>query len=314
MRDEERADRVEANLNVHLQSYAKNVGNIQHNFKRVVEKINVCDDRVDVLQRRQNNQEAFNHAILVRMQEMEAKAEVQEERIVTLEEEVATLHWKKACACGEEGKETVIATGSGEDNTLELEYVEEGEEVSSGSSYHSLTVAQEEPLLISGSSSMEEVPILHSIPCGCPALATRIEDNVEMVAAPQENTTPIPVRVEEPPRYNVGVPHASCGCPQAYFHSSTRHRNRHAKQLGVCPYPQLEFFLEQDIRFVCTRELRTAVQRSERGGDKDGTRVVAGQAVNSSDVPEDADGRSSVSSPSYSDGSTRYCPCSADCC
>ena len=74
---------------------------------------------------------------------MEAKTEAQEERIVALEEEVATLRWKKACSCGEEGKETVIATGSGEDDASELEYVEE-EEVSSGSSYHSPIVASED--------------------------------------------------------------------------------------------------------------------------------------------------------------------------
>ena len=50
MRDEERADRIEANLNFHLQNNAKNVGRIQGDFKRVIEKINICDDRVDVLQ------------------------------------------------------------------------------------------------------------------------------------------------------------------------------------------------------------------------------------------------------------------------
>ena len=92
------------NLNIHLQSYAKNVGRIQDDFGRVVEKINTCDDRVDVLQQRHVDQESFNRAILERMQEMEATIEGQTERIVSLEEEVATLHWRKACACDKEGK------------------------------------------------------------------------------------------------------------------------------------------------------------------------------------------------------------------
>ena len=126
-RDEERADRIEANLNVHLQSYAKNVGRIQDDFSRVVEKINTCDDRVDVHQQRHVDQESFDHAILERMQEMEATIEGQTERIVSLEEGVATLRWRKACTYGEEGKKMVIATGSGEDESSELEYAEEGE-------------------------------------------------------------------------------------------------------------------------------------------------------------------------------------------
>ena len=88
---EERADRIEANLNVHLQSYAKNVGKIQDDFSQVVEKINTCDDRVDVHQQRHVDQELFNRAILERMQEMEATIEGQAKRIVLLEEEVVTL-------------------------------------------------------------------------------------------------------------------------------------------------------------------------------------------------------------------------------
>ena len=133
--NEERADRVEANLNVHLQSYAKNVGRIQDDFNCVVKKINTCDNRVDVHQQRHVDQELFNHAILERMQEMEAMIEGQAKRIMSLEEEMATQCWKKACMCREEGKETVIATGSGEEESSELEYAEEGEEVSSDSSY-----------------------------------------------------------------------------------------------------------------------------------------------------------------------------------
>ena len=93
---------MEGSLNVHLQYYAKNVRNIQNDFKRVVAKIDHCEDDIGLLQQGQTNQETFNQAILERMREMEMKMEEQTERIVSLEEEVATLCWKKACMCGEE--------------------------------------------------------------------------------------------------------------------------------------------------------------------------------------------------------------------
>ena len=260
LRDEERADRIEANLNVHLQSYAKNIGRIQDDFSQVVEKINTCDDRVDVHQQRHVDQELFNRAILERMQEIEATIEGQTERIVSLEEEVATLRWRKECKCSE----TVIATGSGEGKSSELEYVEE-EEDGSSSSYHSPTVAQEEvPLLVFGEvlpgdtqSLLVEVQEI----CGCPIpTVTRIEDDVEMVAAPRENNTPIPV----PSRYTVHNPRASRGNSKAYFRSSTRHTNRHAMQLGSRPYPSHpRYFMGQDLRFPCTRELYAAVLRAK---------------------------------------------------
>ena len=125
--------------------YAKNVGKIQDDFSQVIEKINTCDNRVDVHQQRHVDQESFNRAILERMQEMEAMIEGQAERIISLEEEVVSFRWRKECKCSK----TVIATGSGEGEELELEYVEEV--ASSGSSYHSPTVAQEEvPLLVFG--------------------------------------------------------------------------------------------------------------------------------------------------------------------
>ena len=101
-------------MNVHLQYYAKNVGNIQNDFKRVVEKTDHCEDDIGVLQQGQTNQEMFNQAILERMKEMEMKMEEQIERIILLEEEVAMLCWKKACMCGEgKGKGITIASASG---------------------------------------------------------------------------------------------------------------------------------------------------------------------------------------------------------
>ena len=57
----------------------KNVGNIQNDFKRVVEKINHCEDDIGLLQQGQTNWETFNRAILERMREMEMKIEEQRE-------------------------------------------------------------------------------------------------------------------------------------------------------------------------------------------------------------------------------------------
>ena len=100
-------------MNVHLQYYVKNMGNIQNDFKRVVEKIDHCEDDIGVLQQGQTDQETFNRAILERMREIETKMEGQMERIVSLEEEVATLRWRKACTCGEgKGKGVAIDSAS----------------------------------------------------------------------------------------------------------------------------------------------------------------------------------------------------------
>ena len=254
-------------MNVHLQSYAKNVGRIQDDFSQIVEKINTCDDRVDEHQQKVVDQESFNRTILVRMQEMEATIEGQTERIVSLEEEVVTLRWRKACTCGDKGKETVIATGSGEDELSELEYAKEREGNSSDSSYHSPIVAQETPLLVFSKvlpGDSQAMPADVQETCGCPVPSTvRIEDNVEMVAVPQENNTPIPVQVDEFPMFVVSGQHASRRKPKAHFRSSTRRTNCHMMQLGSRPYPQLEYFMGQDPRFPCTRELRTTVLQTE---------------------------------------------------
>ena len=182
---------------------------------------------------------------------METRAEVQEERIVSLEEELATLWWKKTCTCGEKGKETVIASGSGE--LSELEYADKEEGTGSDSSYHSPTVAQNKSLLVFGSPAVEGTPILLSTSCGCLALAVRIKDDVKMIVVPRENTMPILVQVEGLPRYDVGVPHTSCGCPVAHYCSSTHHHNCYAKQLGIHPYLEPEFFIDQDLLFPCVR-------------------------------------------------------------
>ena len=172
---------------------------------------------------------------------MEATIEGQAERIVSLEEEVATLRWRKACVCGEEGKQMVIATGSGEDESSELEYAEEEEGDGLGSSYHSPIVAQETPLLVFGEAlpgDSQALPVDIQETCGCPIPdVVRIEDDVEMVAMLRENNTPVPIRVDELPLFSVRTQRASGGKFKAYFRSSTRRANHHAMQLGSRPYP-----------------------------------------------------------------------------
>ena len=198
---------MEVSLNVHLQYYVKNVGNIQNDFKRVMEKINYCEDDIGVLQQGQTNQETFNCAILERMREMETRIEGQVERIVSLEEEVATLCWKKACMCGEgKGKGiTVASTSSEQEEHSKLEYAEE-EGSSSGASYHVPLVIPEETLLVFGSPISQTFPSEVQETCGCPVPAViTIKDNVEMSVVLRENKEAIPVQVERPPAYAVGL-------------------------------------------------------------------------------------------------------------
>ena len=185
----------------------------------------------------------------------EMKIEEQTERIVSLEEEVTTLHWRRACTCGEvKGKGTAVTSGSGErEEHSELEYAEEGEGSSSGASYHiPPVVPEEEPLLVFGSPISQSLPTEVQEMCGCPVpAAVRIEDDVEMTFAPRENEEAIPVQVERPPTYTVGLQQSSHGRPQAHYRSSTRRANCHAKQLSHYPYRHPS----PDVQFPCAREL-----------------------------------------------------------
>ena len=90
---------MEASLNVHLQYYVKNIGNIQNDFKRVIEKINHYEDDIGLLQQGQTDQEMFNQAILERMREMEMKMEEQTERIVSVRATL-TLNFSVAQGAG----------------------------------------------------------------------------------------------------------------------------------------------------------------------------------------------------------------------
>ena len=145
---------------------------------------------------------------------METKMEGQMERIISLEEEVATLRWKEACMCGEgKGKGVAVASTSGDqEEQSELEYAEEEEGSSSNASYHVPLVAPEETLLVFGSPISQTLPSEVQETCGCPVPAViTIEDDVEMAVILRENEEVIPVQVERLPTYAVGLQRSSQG-------------------------------------------------------------------------------------------------------
>ena len=118
------------------------------------------------------------------------------ERIISLEEEVAMLRWKKACGCGEgKGKGVaVISTSGDQEDQSELEYAEEEEGSSSGTSYHIPLVAPEETLLVFGSPVSQTLPSEVQETCGCPVpTVITIKDDVEMSMVLRENKEAIPV-------------------------------------------------------------------------------------------------------------------------
>ena len=259
--EEERRTRLEAHTNVHIQSYVKKMRGVDTDLTELDARGDRHRSELGAIGRKLSRQEEFNRRVEQRMEEMESMMEAQGERIIALEEEVAVLRTRKACKCWERN---VAASGSGsQEDPIELEeegleYAEE-EGSDSNQSYHT-PLRAEEALLVFGSPVSQTLPAEVRETCGCPIPSViRIEDDVEMVAVPQENEEPLPVRVEEPPRYNVGSQRASRGHPQAHFRSSTRHLNRHAKQLGSRPYPHPGFFMGQDRRFPCVEELRSAV-------------------------------------------------------
>ena len=143
---------------------------------------------------------------------METKIEGQTERIILLEEEVTMLCWKKACMCREgKGKEIAVVSASrDQEEQSELEYAEEEEGSSSGASYHVLLVAPEETLLEFRSPISQTLPSKVQETCGCPVPAViTIEDDVEMAGVPRENEEAIPVQMERPPAYAVGLQRSS---------------------------------------------------------------------------------------------------------
>ena len=104
-------------------------------------------------------------------------------------------------------------------------------------SYHVPLVAPEETLLVFRSPISQTLPSEVQETCGCAVPAViMIKDNMEMSIVLRENKEAIPVQVERPPAYTVGLQQSSRGRPMAHYCSSTHCANRHSKQLGSHPY------------------------------------------------------------------------------
>ena len=268
MKEEERRDHLEANMNVHIQHVIKKMAQVDSNVERLVRKNKNCKVEIQHLVTEQDKQAVQSSCLEERLKAMEDLMEDQAMKIVVLEE-IAILRSRKACTCGER---VMMTSGSGsQEDLLTLEYAED-EGSNSGSSYHSPIMAQEELLLIIG-SPVAQSPNVPEALCAClvPEVI-KIADDVEMTAAPSENEEAIPV----PLRYSVGSQRASRGCPVAHYCSSTRHSNRHAKQLGSHPYHSPPCFMDQDLQFPCTREFHACVLASGGGADQGGSGDIGG--------------------------------------
>ena len=313
--EEKRCEVLEANMNIHINNTVRKMQEVDANFEEMERSSRCHRKAIDSLERKADRQAEFNRRMEVMMLDLQGTVEAQGDRIMELEEELAVLRSKKACRCGET---VVVVVGSGsQEDPIELgeEGLEYAGDEGSGSdqSYHTPPRA-EEALLIFGSPVSQSLPTEVSETCGCPIPSViRIEDDIEMVAVPQENAEPLPVCVE-PPRYDMGIQRASRGRPLAHYCSSTRHRNRHAKQLGVHPYSHPGYFMDQDLRFPCSRELRAAVLSSTNTrGSSRSVEPSSGEIGTEGDVPVNADrGPSSGSSSARAD-STGYHPCSSSC-
>ena len=246
--EEKRHEVLEANMNVHINNTVQKMQEVDANFEEM--EGSSCRHRkaIDSLEQKADRQAEFNRRMEVMMLDLQGTVEAQREHIMELEEELAILQSKRACKCGETTV-SVIGSGSQEDP---IELGEEGLEYAgdegsdSNQSYHTPPRA-EEALLVFGSPVSQTLPVDVREACGCPIpLVIQIEDDVEMVAVPQENAELLPVCVE-PLRYDMGIQHASRGRPLAYSHLSAHHRNCHAKQLGVCPYSHPGYFMGQDL-------------------------------------------------------------------
>ena len=246
MSEEERHDRLEAMVHEHLQSYIKKTIGIDANLTLLGERSNHHCDELNSLERRRKKQEVFNRCMEAKMLDLEGMIEGQADHIAELEDEVTILRSRKECKCG-----GAVGSGSGSgsaEDPINLEYADE-EDSSSGGNYHTPPRVKEELLRVIGSPISQHLPEDVQTTCGCPVLNVfRIKDDVKLVTVPQENERPIPVHVEEPPRYNMGVQHASHGCLQAHY--SSHCINCYAKQTGFSSYPHpAGYYLDEALRF-----------------------------------------------------------------
>ena len=259
--EEERCDHLEAQLNKHLSMYVKKTRGVDADLTLLGKRADRQCSELNLLSRKEKRQEAFNRHMEERLESLESLTEEQSIKIVELEEAVAILRSRKACKCGETEEST---SGSGsQDDPLVLEYTDE-DKSNSGASYRTPPLAQEAPLCVIRSPISQTLPSDIREACSCPVpSAVHIEDNIILTVAPRENKEAIPVHVEELPRNNVGVQHASRGRPVAHY-SSCR-VNCHAKTTGFHPYCHPGYFMGLDLTYPCARELRNNVLASQQG-------------------------------------------------
>ena len=197
MKEEERQDHLEANMNVHIQHVIKKMAQVDSNVEKLIRKNKNHKVEIQYLVMEQDKQEMQSSYLEERLKAMEDLMEDQAMKIIGLEEEVTILRSRKACTCGER---VMMMSGSrSQEDLLTLEYAED-EGSNSGSSYHLPIMTQEELLLVIG-SSVAQSPDVPKVSCACPVPEViRITNDVEMTAAPSENEEAISV----PLRYSVG--------------------------------------------------------------------------------------------------------------
>ena len=162
MKEEEKQDCLEANINVHIQHVVKKMAQVDSNIERLVRKNKNCKVEIQCLGKEQEAQEAQSSHLEERLKALEDLMEDQVMKIVGLEEEVTVLRSRRACTCGE--RVTTSGSGSQED-LMTLEYAED-EGLNSGSSYHLPIMAQEELLLVIG-SPLAQFPNVPEASCAC---------------------------------------------------------------------------------------------------------------------------------------------------
>ena len=293
----------------HLCLYVKKTTGIDADLTLLGERSNCHHDELNSLERRRKKQEVFNCRMEVKILDLEGTIEGQVDCIVELEDEVAILRSRKECKCGGIAGST-SGSGSAED-PIDLEYTDE-EGLSLGGSYHTPPRVKEEPLRIIRSPISQHLPEDVQTTCGCLAPNVfRIRDDVELVAVPQENKRLIPVRVEEPLRYNMDVQRASQGHPQAHY--SSHHINCHAKQTGYSPYPcPAGYCLDETLRFPSQRGLAIVLGTDARR-DHHSVGTTAGAIGTLSDVPVTSNSRSLRGPSTAHEHSMSYCQCSLSC-
>ena len=110
MKEEEKQDCLEANMNVHIQHIVRKMAQVNSNVERLVRENDNCKVEIQCLGKEQEAQEVQSSYLEERLKALEDLMEDQAMKIIRLEEEVTILRLMKACTCGER---VVTMSGSG---------------------------------------------------------------------------------------------------------------------------------------------------------------------------------------------------------